>query len=170
MRPHMQIDLKTEYIFSSKLESWPAFSASYPIWEGSLIDEAERALLLSGWLANWTWVSRNLNIRQHLWSLCCKDLLYVLLGHNWPLNNRFLRKRRMASTPKMEYQVFLCIFQKNSTIATLGLKEMGKFLSEGREKDLSCWLSPFSKTNLRQPTGQTFFPTFPQEFSHFLQT
>jgi hypothetical protein len=33
----------------------------------------------------------------------------------------------MASNPKMEYQVFLCIFQKNSAMATLGLKEMGKF-------------------------------------------
>ena len=28
-------------------------------------------------------------------------------------------------------QVFLCIFQKNSAMATLGLKEMGKFLWEG---------------------------------------
>ena len=54
----------------------------------------------------------------------------------------------MASTPKMEYQVFLCIFQKNSAMATLGLKEMGKFLWEGREKGLSCWLSQFSKTGL----------------------
>ena len=44
------------------------------------------------------------------------------------LNNRFLRERGMASNPKMEYQVFLCIFQKNSAVATLGLKEMGKFL------------------------------------------
>ena len=50
------------------------------------------------------------------------------------LNNRFLRERGMASNPKMEYQVFLCIFQKNSAMATLGLKEMGKFLWEGREK------------------------------------
>ena len=85
-------------------------------------------------------------------------------------NNRFLRERGMASTLKMEYQVFLCIFQKNSAMATLGLKEMGKFLWEGREKGLPCWLSQFSKTKLRQPTGQTFFPTFPKEFSHFLQT
>ena len=29
-------------------------------------------------------------------------------------NYRFLRERGMASTHKMEYQVFLCIFQKNS--------------------------------------------------------
>ena len=76
----------------------------------------------------------------------------------------------MASTPKMEYQVFLCIFQNKSAMATLGLKEMEKFLSEGREKGLFCWLSQFSKTKLRQPTGQTFPPTFPKEFSHFLQT
>ena len=32
-------------------------------------------------------------------------------------------------------------------MATLGLKEMGKFLWEGREKGLPCWLS---KTKLRQ--------------------
>ena len=62
----------------------------------------------------------------------------------------------MVSTPKMEYQVFLCIFQKSSAMATLGLKEMGKFLWEGREKGLPCWLSKFSKTKLREPTGQTF--------------
>ena len=29
-------------------------------------------------------------------------------------------------------------------MATLGLKEMGKFLWEGREKSLPCWLSQFS--------------------------
>ena len=46
-------------------------------------------------------------------------------------------------------------------MATLVLKEMGKFLWEVREKSLPCWL--------RQPPGQTFFPTFPKEFSHFLQ-
>ena len=43
-------------------------------------------------------------------------------------NNRFLKERGMVSTPKMKYQIFLCIFQKNSAMATLGLKEMGKFL------------------------------------------
>jgi hypothetical protein len=53
-------------------------------------------------------------------------------------NNRFLRERGMASTPKMEYQVFLCILQKNLAMATLVLKEMGKFLWEGREKGLPC--------------------------------
>ena len=61
------------------------------------------------------------------------------------INNRFLRERGMASNPKMEYQVFLCIFQNNSAMATLGLKEMGKFLWEGREKGLPFWLSQFSR-------------------------
>ena len=59
-------------------------------------------------------------------------------------NNRFLREIGMASNPKMEYQIFHCIFQKNSAMATLGLKEMEKFLWEGREKVLPCWLSQFS--------------------------
>ena len=35
----------------------------------------------------------------------------------------------------------------------LGLKEMGKFLWEGREISLPCWLSQFSSAKLRQPTG-----------------
>ena len=71
------------------------------------------------------------------------------------------------STPKWTTRFF---FQKNSAMAALGLKEMGKFLWEGRERGLPCWLSQFSFAKLRQPTGQTFFPTFPKEFSHFLQT
>ena len=52
---------------------------------------------------------------------------------NW-FNIPNLVERGLASSPKMEYQVFLCIFQKNSAMATYGLKEMGKFLWEGREK------------------------------------
>ena len=55
-------------------------------------------------------------------------------------------------------------------MATLSLKEMEKILWEGSEKSLPCWLSQFSFAKLRQPTGQTFLPTFPTEFSHFLQT
>ena len=53
-------------------------------------------------------------------------------------------------------------------MATLGLKETGKFLWEDNEKSLPNWLSQFSFAKMRQPTGQTFFPTFPTEFSHFL--
>ena len=49
-------------------------------------------------------------------------------------NNRFLRERGMTSTLIMEYQIFLCIFKKNSAMASLGLKEMEKFLWEGRKK------------------------------------
>jgi len=45
----------------------------------------------------------------------------------------------VASTPKIEYQVFLCIFQKNSATATLHLKEMGKFLWEARENAKKIW-------------------------------
>jgi hypothetical protein len=57
----------------------------------------------------------------------------------FPLNLRYLnisswRKRGSASNPKMEYQVLYCIFHKSLAMATLGLKEMGKFLWEGREK------------------------------------
>ena len=39
----------------------------------------------------------------------------------------------MVSNPKMEYQVFLCIFQMNSAMATLGLKEMGKLLRQPKK-------------------------------------
>ena len=52
---------------------------------------------------------------------------------------------------------FFCIFPMKFAMATLGLKEMGKFLWEGREKSLPRWLSQFSFAKLRQPTGQTFF-------------
>ena len=38
-------------------------------------------------------------------------------------------------------------------MATLGLKEMGKFLWEGMEKVFPFWLSQFSFAKLRQPTG-----------------
>ena len=68
------------------------------------------------------------NVRSYFVSF-----IYIIIY----FNNRFLRERGMASNPKMEYQVFLGIFQKNSAMATLGLKEMGKFLWEGREKGLS---------------------------------
>ena len=43
-------------------------------------------------------------------------------------------------------------------MATLGLKDIGKFLGEGREKSLPSWLSQFGFAKLRQPTEQTFFP------------
>ena len=71
----------------------------------------------------------------------------------------------MASNP-----LFISNAGLNVAMSTLGLKEMGKFLCEGREKKLPSWLSQFSFAKLRQPKGQTFFPTFAKEFSHFLDT
>ena len=50
----------------------------------------------------------------------------------------------MASNPLFIIPDFFCIFQTNFAMATSGLKEMGKFLLEGREKGLPCWLSQFS--------------------------
>ena len=77
------------------------------------------------------------------------------------------RKRGMASKPLFIYQTF---FLNELCYGSLGLKEMEKFLWEGRGKSLPCWLSQFSFAKLRQPTEQTFFPSFPKEFSHFFQT
>ena len=63
------------------------------------------------------------------------------------LNRSSRRKRGMASNPLFIIPDFFCIFQTNLAMAQ----------------------SQFSNAKLRQPTGQTFFPTFPKEFSHFLQ-
>ena len=79
----------------------------------------------------------------------------------------------MASNPLFIIPDFFFAFsQMNFAMATLGLKKMEKFLWESREKSLPSWLSQFSFAKLRQPNtqGQTFFPTFPKKFSHFLQT
>ena len=70
----------------------------------------------------------------------------------------------MASNPLFIIPDFFCIFPMNFAMATLCLKEMGKFLWEGRKKGLPCWLSQFSLA------GQIFFPTFTKELSHFRQT
>ena len=53
----------------------------------------------------------------------------------------------------------------NIAMATLGLKEIGKFLSGS----LPSWLSQFTFNKLRQPTGQTFFPTFSKKFPIFFK-
>ena len=50
----------------------------------------------------------------------------------------------MASNPLFIIPDFFCIFPMNFAMATLGLKEMGKFLWEGREKSFPSWLSQFS--------------------------
>ena len=78
-------------------------------------------------------------------------LAFPNLGECLFLNDRFLRERGIASTPRMEYQVFLCIFQKNLATATLGmdfylelralgLKEMGK-IALGRWKKRTALLA-----------------------------
>ena len=74
----------------------------------------------------------------------------------------------MVSNPLFIIPDFFCIFPMNFAMATFGLKEMGKFLWEGREESLPSWLFQFSFAKLRQPTtGQTFFPrrhaSFPQK-------
>ena len=40
------------------------------------------------------------------------------------LNNRLFREKAMASNPKMEYQVFLCIFPMNSAMASVRPKPL----------------------------------------------
>ena len=64
-----------------------------------------------------------------------KKLAHKIKNDNAKIfNNRFLKERGMASiesTPKMEFQVFLCIFQKNSAMTSLALKQNGK-ISLGR--------------------------------------
>ena len=50
----------------------------------------------------------------------------------------------MVSKPFFMIPDFFCIFQMNCGMATLRLKEMGKFLWEGRKKGLPCWLFQFS--------------------------
>ena len=79
-------------------------------------------------------------------------------------NNRFLRERGMVSNPKMEYQVLLCIFQKNSAMATLCLKEMGKFLSKGRKK--VCPVGCLCLEKLNSQLGN-FFPYLPKRIFPF---
>ena len=76
----------------------------------------------------------------------------------------------MAFNPLFIIPNFFLHFPNELAMTTLGLKETGKFIWEGREKVLPSWLSQFSFAKLRQQIGQTFFPTFPKKFSHFLQT
>ena len=53
-------------------------------------------------------------------------------------------------------------------MATLGLKEMGKFLWEGREKSLPSWLFQFSFAKLRQPIRQTFLEKITSDSANFV--
>ena len=49
-------------------------------------------------------------------------------------NRSSRRKRGMASNPLFIISDFFCISPTNFAMATLGLKEMGKFLWEGGKK------------------------------------
>ena len=64
----------------------------------------------------------------------------------------------MASNPLFIILDFFLHF----AMATLGLKEMGKVLWEGRKKGLPSWLSQFSKTKLRAANWANFFPYLPK--------
>ena len=81
----------------------------------------------------------------------------------------------MVSNPIFRTSDFFCIFKMNLAMATLDLKEMGKFLWEGRKKVLPCWLSQFSfaklswvllentKRNLVFHFGGGRYASFPQK-------
>ena len=50
------------------------------------------------------------------------------------LNNRFFDGKRLGVHPQNGIPGFILHFPLDLAMATLGLKEMGKFLWEGREK------------------------------------
>ena len=60
----------------------------------------------------------------------------------------------MAFNPLFIITDFFCNLPMNFAMATLGLKEIGKFPWEDRES-LPSLLSQFSFAKLRQPTWQT---------------
>ena len=98
----------------------------------------------------------------------CISRVQIKLLLNWHTSlNRFLRERGMASNPKMEYQIFPCIFQKNSAMATLAFEGNGKISLGMQGKKLAQLTVSVQFGYLK--TGQTFFPTFSKKFSHFLQ-
>ena len=57
-----------------------------------------------------------------------------LENHSKHLTDRLVGKEARRLTHLFIIPDFFCIFQMNLAMATLGLKEMGKFLWEGREK------------------------------------
>ena len=56
----------------------------------------------------------------------------------------------MTYNPRLMVPDFFCIFPMNFAMATLGLKEMGKFLWEGKEKSLPYWLHSMATVNLNK--------------------
>ena len=70
----------------------------------------------------------------------------------------------MAFNPLFIIPDFFCIFQTNFAMATLGLKKMGKFLLEGREKSLPSLLSHFSFAKQGRPFFLPSQRNFPISF------
>ena len=70
----------------------------------------------------------------------------------------------MALNPLFIIPDFFCIFQTNFAMVTLGLKEMGKFLWEGREIGMGVGYLSLAKLIL-DSLGK-----LSKEFPHFLQT
>ena len=81
-------------------------------------------------------------------------------------NNRFLRERGMASKPKMEYiPGFSLHFPKELSYGYLRFEGNGKwenFFRKVGKKVYPVGCLSLAKLN--------FFPSFPKEFYHFLQT
>ena len=81
---------------------------------------------------------------QNLGKEAVRTFMHSTVHSRYTINRSSRRKRGMASNPLFIVPDFFCIFSNDFAMATLGLKEMGKFLREGREKSLPCWLSQFS--------------------------
>jgi hypothetical protein len=85
-------------------------------------------------------------------------MYYFYASTGLTFNRLSRRKKGIASNTFFKIPDLFCIFPMNFAMATLGLREMGKFLWEGRKKS-------FAKR--RQPTGQTFFPYLPKGIFSF---
>ena len=71
------------------------------------------------------WLFSQLMTRSRLHDISTPSFIPGLFSF---LNRSSRRKRGMASNPLFIIPDFFCIFQMNLAMATLGLKEMGKFL------------------------------------------
>ena len=63
-------------------------------------------------------------------------LIFVSFSEKLNFNRSSTTKRGVRSKPLFIIPEFFCIFKMNLAMATLGLKEMRKYLWEGREKVL----------------------------------
>ena len=114
---------------------------------------------------NWENSDNHFIIHSH--SFCLMRLLLKKSKGQCVNTNPNLKISRRPNKLTLEYQDgFFFIFQKNSAMATLGLKEMGKFLWEGRENDCLG----LAKLNWDSQLGKLFSLPFQKNFSHFLQT